>query len=241
MQENVRKRRIELRYPLEVKMPTDHAGGEWALRHQWRRALACRAHGAIAPAWRVLGTSCALLAALCGGVHGQTGSSGGSARGQAPAAAPAPTPSPPANPIRQAAEQRGFAACGPRVEQVTNFLGFGPAAGAFLMAPAAPPGSGAGDQRLLPLVMEIPLGPTSAIITASFAASPSGGGCGATYDAIVYWPQPCEVVAASQFASLRRMGMLKRDVLVLDGGPATKVFLMSAGAGCVSVKKEVVL
>jgi len=35
--------------------------------------------------------------------------------------------------------------------------------------------------------------------------------------------------------------LLKRDVLVLDGGPATKVFLMTAGAGCISVKKEVVL
>lgn len=171
-------------------------------------------------------------------------SSGASAPRGAPPAAAAPAPAlaqPPANPIRQAAEQRGYAACGPRVEQVTNFLGFGPAAGAFLMVSAAPPGSGAGDQRLLPLVMEIPLGPTSAIITASFAASPSGGGCGATYDAIVYWPQPCEGVVAGQFASLKRLGLLKRDVLVLDGGPATKVFLMTAGAGCISVKKEVVL
>ena len=28
---------------------------------------------------------------------------------------------------------------------------------------------------------------------------------------------------------------------LLDGGPATKVFLMPAGDGCVSIKKEVVL
>jgi hypothetical protein len=28
---------------------------------------------------------------------------------------------------------------------------------------------------------------------------------------------------------------------VLDGGVASKVFLMSAGSGCVSIKKEVVL
>jgi hypothetical protein len=125
------------------------------------------------------------------------------------------------------------------VEQVTNFLGFGPAAGAFLMAPSAPAAGKAGvDQRLLPLVMEIPLGPTSAIVTASFAAVSGNVGCSATYDAIVYWPQSCEVVVASQFASLRRLGMLKRDVLVLDGGPLTKVFLMAGGAGCISIKKE---
>lgn len=160
-----------------------------------------------------------------------------------PAASPVPAPAAPpsSNPIRQAAEQRGFAACGARVEQVTNFLGFGPAAGAFLMAPGTPAGAAAGNRGLLPLVMELPLGPTSAFVTASFAPSPSSATCDATYDAIVYWPQPCEGVVAGQFASLRRLGLLKRDVLVLDGGPATKVFLMTAGAGCISVKKEVVL
>lgn len=171
-----------------------------------------------------------------------------SAYGQSPAPArpaaspaPAPTPAAPAspNPIRQAAEQRGFAACGPRVEQVANFLGFGPAAGAYLMTLGSSAGKPA-EQRLLPLVMEIPLGPTSAITSTSFAQTPSGG-CSATYDAIVYWPQPCDGVAQAQFGSLRRLGLLKRDVLVLDGGPATKVFLMAAGAGCISVKKEVVL
>lgn len=32
---------------------------------------------------------------------------------------------------------------------------------------------------------------------------------------------------------------MKQDVTVLDGGPATKVFLMRAGqAGCIAIKKE---
>jgi hypothetical protein len=35
--------------------------------------------------------------------------------------------------------------------------------------------------------------------------------------------------------------MLKKDITVLDGGAATKVLLMPAGSGCVSIKKEIVL
>jgi hypothetical protein len=35
--------------------------------------------------------------------------------------------------------------------------------------------------------------------------------------------------------------MLKKDIAVLDGGASTKVFLMPAGSGCLSIKKEVVL
>lgn len=152
-----------------------------------------------------------------------------------------PAPAPSTNPVRQAAEQRGFASCGARVEQVTNFVGFGPAAGAFLMAPGGAGAAASADQRSLPLVMEIPLGPASALVMASFTPNQATGACAATYDAMVFWPQPCEVVIASQFGALRRLGLIKRDVLVLDGGPATKVFLMMAGAGCISVKKELVL
>ncbi len=66
-------------------------------------------------------------------------------------------------------------------------------------------------------------------------------GCGAAYDAVVYWPLKCDAVAAKQFASLKKVGQLKKDISVLDGGVATKVFLMPAGSGCVSIKKEVVL
>lgn len=207
-----------------------------------------RSGALLSPAARVLGRV-ALVVVVCaavGSAWAQSSSGASAPRGAPPAAAAAATsPAPaqgPANPIRQAAEQRGYAACGPRVEQVTNFLGFGPAAGAYLMAPAVPTGAGAsvGNQRLLPLVMEIPLGPTSAIVTASFAAVTTSGNCSATYDAVVYWPQTCEVVAASEFSSLRRVGLLKRDVFVLDGGPTIKVFLMVAGAGCISVKKELV-
>jgi hypothetical protein len=41
---------------------------------------------------------------------------------------------------------------------------------------------------------------------------------------------------------LRKLPAIHHEITVLDGGPATKVFLMKAGDnGCVSIKKEIVL
>lgn len=148
---------------------------------------------------------------------------------------PVPAQAPRVNNVAQAAVQQGVLACAGRINQVSNFLGFGPDAGALLMVP--PNGQ---DQRLVPLAMELrtPAGPAYA--SASFAPNQVNG-CGATYDAVVYWPNACDAVAASQFGTLQKVGLLKQAITVLDGGPATKVFLMPAGNGCVSIKKEVVL
>ncbi|MFN4343210.1 MAG: hypothetical protein ACK4FE_14440 [Azonexus sp.] len=103
------------------------------------------------------------------------------------------------------------------------------------MAPPSQP-----DQRLLPLAMEVPTEGGVAYVSAHFAPNQANG-CGAAYDAVAYWPQKCDAVAGKQFAALRKVGQLKKDITILDGGPATKVFLMPAGSGCVSIKKEVVL
>ena len=77
-------------------------------------------------------------------------------------------------------------------------------------------------------------------ISATFAPNQANG-CGASYDAIVYWAQACEVVAARQFNGLKKIGTLRKSIAVLDGGVATKVFLMPASKGCISIKKEIVL
>ena len=140
-----------------------------------------------------------------------------------------------ANNVTQAAVAQGVLNCAARINQVSSFLGYTAQAGALLMIP--PDQS---DQRLIPMALEVPSENGAAYVSASFAPNQANG-CGATYDAVVYWPQKCEAVASRQFASLKRVGLLKSSITVLDGGPATKVFLMSAGIGCVSIKKEVVL
>ena len=110
----------------------------------------------------------------------------------------------------------------------------GQQAGGLLMLPSAP-----ADQRLVPLAFELPTPSGSAYVSASFAPNQANG-CGATYDAVVYWPQRCDEVAQQRFGAFKRAGLFKKEIVVLDGGPAAKVFLMPAGSGCVSIKKELV-
>ncbi len=135
---------------------------------------------------------------------------------------------------RQMAE-RGIRRCAGRVDQVTGFLGFGTGAKALVMLPSGEP-----DRRLIPLSMEAAdeqVGTT--YISATFAPNQANG-CGATYDAVAYWPRDCERVGREAFAELEPMGRLRESVAVLDGGKHMKVYLMPAGQGCVSIKKEVI-
>jgi hypothetical protein len=139
--------------------------------------------------------------------------------------------------LTRAVVQRGVLTCAARVEQVSRFLGFGPQAGAHLMPPAAP-----ADQRLFSMQMELPAGAEgNSFVDMSFAPGQANG-CGATYQTVTYWPQSCASVGNQQFATLKPSQPLQRDVTVLNISPTTKVFLMRAGnAGCISIKKEIVL
>jgi hypothetical protein len=154
--------------------------------------------------------------------------------GNAPVSANKPNQSSP-NAVTRSLVGQGVLKCASRVEQVSNFLGFGPSTGAMLL-----PVQQDADNRMAHVILESPTPEGSAYVSATFAPN-QGNGCGATYDAVMYWPKSCEVVATQQFDKFKRIGALKKDVSVLDGGVATKVFLMSAGDGCVSIKKEVVL
>lgn len=155
----------------------------------------------------------------------------------APTAAPtAPAASSGPNAMTQAVVQRGMLSCAARVEQVSQFLGFGPQAAGHLMPPPAP-----ADQRLFSLQMEVPAKAMgNSFVDMSFAPSQANG-CGATYTAVSHWPLACEAVEKQQFAGLKKSQTLARDVTVLEAGPTSKVFLMRAGpSGCISIKKEIV-
>lgn len=141
-----------------------------------------------------------------------------------------------ANAITQAAVRSGVLNCVSRINQVTNFVGAGTStSGAVLFVPPAQP-----DQRLAALSMEVRNGALTSYVSANFAPNQANG-CGAVYDAVTWWPDSCDTVANRSFGTLRKIGAVQREIVVLDGGQATKVFLMPAGKGCVSIKKEVVL
>lgn len=141
------------------------------------------------------------------------------------------------HPVTLAAAQQGVLSCSGRINQVVSALGVTDKSGVALMLPPVQQ-----DQRLAPLAMEMPttLG-SSAYISATFAPNQANG-CGASYDAVVYWPKSCDEVTQQSYAALKLLGRLKKDIVMLDGGTHIKVFLLPAGAaGCISIKREVVL
>lgn len=139
------------------------------------------------------------------------------------------------NKVTQTALAQGILGCIPRINQVTSYVGYNDNLGALIMAPASQP-----DQRLVPIVMEIPLSTgNSAFVSSEFAPNQANG-CGATFDAIVYWSEKCEAVGNKNFASYKKAGVLAKDIQMLSDNLYNKVFLMPAGSGCISIKKELV-
>ena len=129
----------------------------------------------------------------------------------------------------------GVVTCGPRVEQIGDFLLQQGEAGAFLFLPESAP-----NQRQVGVALEIatPGAGPSAYASAEFSPE-AAGGCGASYQAISYWPVACPELARTTFAASKSLGMLKRNIQMLELTALGRVFLMPAGAaGCVAIKRE---
>ena len=140
------------------------------------------------------------------------------------------------NDITQAAVRAGALTCASRINQVTNFL----IAGAQDVRTFIFPLTNNPDNQLFSLSMEIPLkDSTSAYASASFSSN-GANGCTGMYETVVYWPQKCAEVGEKNFGSFKKGGALSKNITVRNSGESTKIFLMPAGAGCVSIKKEIV-
>jgi hypothetical protein len=155
---------------------------------------------------------------------------------------PAPAPSkevqpanPDVNPVTQAAVKAGILSCAVRVNQVMNFITPGGQSSAHLFLPGSQH-----DKSLFSVSLEWKGkdNPT-AYASATFAPNQANG-CGALYETVIYWNERCETLASRQFGSLKSAGVLAGNISVLDGGAALKIFLMRAGQGCISIKKEMV-
>jgi len=162
-----------------------------------------------------------------------------SAAEQGPSA-PAPPPVQAVNPsvhaVTQAAVNAGVLSCASRINQVTNFLAAGSqGTGATLYVPSADP-----DRKMISVSLEIQNANMPSTYASTSFAPNQANGCGAVYEAVTYWDMKCDDVAAKQFAGLKKSGAMLKEITMLEGGPELKVFLMPAGKGCISIKKEVV-
>jgi hypothetical protein len=157
-----------------------------------------------------------------------------SKKAQPTAPATSATTAKPLNAIASAAATQGVKSCLGRIDQVTSFIGTNATVGAFLFN--APENA---DKHVYSASMEVQVADTLGYASATFAPV-GGGGCGAVYDAVTYWPNDCGRTAQTTFAHLKPAGIVKSQIQILEGGPALRVFLMPAGTGCVAIKKEVV-
>jgi len=141
----------------------------------------------------------------------------------------------PVNPIVSAAAKSGVNRCLPRLNQISNFMTSGTQSGAFLFIPESAP-----DDNITSLSLEITTpGPVTTYGTATVA--PLGEEvCNGLYEAVTYWPSSCLEVAMRNYKELKSAGPLKSGIQMLEGNDNMRVFLMEAGEGCVSIKKQVI-
>ena len=161
-----------------------------------------------------------------------------------PAPAPAPLPPPPPTPIgrgiagvdalMQWSARVGIKTCQPELDRLTRSLGAATQVGGQpFAAPEFP------DMALYSTSMEVLNGQVPSYVTLDVAPVVAGH-CGYSYNAITYWPDVCRQVEVA-FNPMQLQGILSSQVEVLwdPKSPLLRVYLMPAGPGCISIKKEV--
>lgn len=135
--------------------------------------------------------------------------------------------------IARVAQAAGVTTCRPVSEQVTRFLvGKAPSSAMVFVSP--------NNANASLFSNSIEIGGADAVSYASAHYAPtSQNTCGFVYDAVTYWKESCASLANKLKKELKPLGPLGSKLAVFDGGPAMRMFLMPAGAGCVQIKKEI--
>jgi len=137
---------------------------------------------------------------------------------------------PSVNPVTQAAVKLGIFSNLKRINQVTTFLTANAKSGVLIS-----PAKNQPDQHIFSTSFEI-LPPDNSTIYATASFFPNND---AVYDTVQYLDKTPEELEKTVFKHLKHRSVLKKNIVVLDGG-AVKVFLMPAGKGCLVIKKEIV-
>jgi hypothetical protein len=137
------------------------------------------------------------------------------------------------NSIAQAAANGGVSKCLERMNQVTSFVASDSKNGALLfLAPSE------ADTHVSSVSLEVQTPTALSFVDTQFSPN-ANNACGGAYEAITYWNNTCQEVATNAFGTFKVAKPLRQSIAVLDGGQSVRVFLMAAGQGCISIKKEV--
>ena len=137
---------------------------------------------------------------------------------------------PSVNAVTQAAVKLGVLSCVSRINQVASFLTANVKSGVYIFNPKGQP-----DQHLFSTSFEL-LRPDDSTLYASASFFPNQD---AVYDTVEYVNIAPEELEKTVFKNLKRVSVLKKNIILLNGGNV-KVFLMPAGSGTVVIKKEVI-
>lgn len=154
--------------------------------------------------------------------------------GAATVLAQAAQPAAAANPVAQAAREQGVKACLQRIGQTSNALTQGAAAAGSVVFPAGDKP----DQQIFSNSFEL-LQPSS-LSYVSMNYAPDSVACNFSYETVQFWHTNCQQTAANSFKGAKPLGLMKQQINVLEISASARVFLMPAGNGCVSIKKQVV-
>ena len=144
----------------------------------------------------------------------------------------------PAQRLAQAVQQLGIRTCAPVFNQAGSFL-FEDAQAQFVVQPLGP------DTNRWPTVVTMeathPVAGRAAGQTrlTTLIVAPAGS-CADMYNQVIYWPEPCPALKARVFRSYGNERPLLARVRQSEANPGLQLYLLPAGAGCVSVKKELI-
>lgn len=134
------------------------------------------------------------------------------------------------NIVTEAAVKLGVLSCVSRINQVATFLTTNNQSGVFIFKPQSQP-----DKHIFSTSFEL-IRKDDSTIYASASFFPNQD---SVYDTVEYVNKSCEELEKTIFKNLKRVSVMKKNIILLDSGKV-KVFLMPAGSGTVVIKKEVI-
>lgn len=138
------------------------------------------------------------------------------------------------SPLARVMGQGGAEQCQGRVHQVADFLTKDVNSGATLLMPPDHV-----NDHLISASIEVFDGSVLFYANLDFAPMATYG-CDASFETVTYWPTSCEKVAKTQFMEAKNSGKMRQHIIALTHGDNLQIFLMPAGDGCVSIKKQII-
>lgn len=143
-------------------------------------------------------------------------------------------PATPADKLRSTLAGAGITTCAPIIAKAGEFL-FEDGDGNFTVQPLGP------DVNRWPVVVTIESSHrTTGVTRLTILTIAPAGTCAGSYQQTIAWPQSCDELKRTVFASFNAEKILFRSVRQSELTAGIQLYLFPASQGCVSVKKELI-